>query len=159
MPRFGHLLRCNIAFNSGRSPSSQQRSEARLLKMTVVRERFGEARIAHHHKRNAIRERPLLVLATGEEVISALKQLLRNRNDTGVRVLLEPRVEFRKLSALGSPTHRIGDLQQNETRGETRSGNLPAQGDRRLVQFVVGIQRGEEEGRVGEDGLHRFGVP
>jgi hypothetical protein len=74
-------------------------------------------------------------------------------------MLFELRVKLNELRALTGATHGIRNFQKHKSSRETRRGDLPAEGDCFVMKLVVGIQRSKKEGRVGEDGLHRLGVP
>jgi len=62
-------------------------------------------------------------------------------------------------AAVAGATHSIGNFHENKRGRETRNHDSAAQSDGLLMKLVVRIQRSEEERRVGEDGLHRVGVP
>ena len=53
--------------------SLEQSDKARLLKVMIGGERFGNAVVLHHHERDAIGERPIFVGTSGEECVAASK--------------------------------------------------------------------------------------
>jgi hypothetical protein len=88
-----------------------------------------------------------------------MKQFLGNGHNSDVRVPAEPSVEFHKPGAQHGAAHGIANLQQDKTSSEPRGDDFTADGNGPFVELIVRIQRGQKEGRVGEDSCHRFGVP
>jgi hypothetical protein len=88
-----------------------------------------------------------------------MKQFLGNRHNADARVLAEPSVEFDKSGAQRGAAHGVANLQQDKTGGEPQGRDLTADGNIPFVELVVWTQLGQKEGRVGENSLHRFGVP
>ena len=59
----------------------QKRPETGLLEVAIGREGFPQIVVSHNDKRDAIRQRPLLVLALCEEVNPPAEEILRGRDD------------------------------------------------------------------------------
>jgi len=114
-PRVGREVFCRVSryrcFRRVRSPTSspllQQRPKLRLLKMGVAGQCRADSFILHHHERNAIRERPILVPAVAKKLLARIEKLARGRDDRDARLLMDPIVEPREHTAIRRLTKRV----------------------------------------------------
>lgn len=59
--------------------------EAGLREVMIGGQRLGECQILHHHKGDAVRERPRFVHARGEQIAPASQQVIGGRDDSEMR--------------------------------------------------------------------------
>jgi len=138
----------------------KQRPESRLFKVAVGGQGVGQLPPGHNGEGDAIRERPCLIGAGGEQLRARLQPLGRGRDDFRSRVGVQPYEKRGEEGAIGPANQAVSDLKYDIFGGDERLAQNPTPRHRLFMVLVGRPEKGQEIRSVGEDRRHdNFGAP
>ena len=123
--------------------------------MLVARQRFMNSLIFHHHKRNAIGERPVFIAPFAHSRQAAIEKIGSERNNFHTRTGAHPGHERQKIGVIFRAGTGISQFQQNKFRRDDEPGNFGFSQCAFVVRLGI-VQQGQIEKRVGKNGVHDF---
>lgn len=137
----------------------QQDLETGLLKMLIACEGVLDLCVLHHHERNAVVQRPVLVAPGAEQMNALIEQVLCGRNNRGVRIGDNPSVKSGKRVSIPRLAERVADLGEHPRRCNPMPPIPSTKLRRPRVAVIFTVQNRQIKPRVSEDRAHFLGRP